>query len=372
MPPTLSICIPTYNRAELLESALGSIAPQVAALKGRVELIISDNCSTDATREVVERAARQWPVRYHRNEENVGAIRNILNLIERHARGEFCWLLGDDELLREGAVGGVLSALEASPGLDYFYVNYSMDSFDRRRGLAVTADDFLEWTRTGDEHLEARWVEPWETLLGDDFGSLTPIYCSVFRRAVWLEGAATLRLNPSYSDAVLYSSVEETFPHSVIFARTMKGKRVRASGHPWVIMCSTESWSDFIPVVVLLRFHELLDEYIARGVDARLLERHRRRMLGYAGDLLTRIAQGERLPGLESFSIVGFIARHYRYRELWRAVYGASLVARLGGVARHSPAFAAFALCAKLFFHGARGWSRLRTRLGLSTSGTAS
>jgi glycosyltransferase involved in cell wall biosynthesis len=371
MPPTLSICIPTYNRAELLESALNSIAPQVFELGGRVELVVSDNCSTDETREVVERVAQRWPVRYHRNEENVGAIRNIMGLVENLARGEFCWLLGDDELLREGAARNILRAIDEHVELDYFFVNHSIDNFERREGVFVTADDFREWTRTGDENQNERLIEHWETLVGADFSALTPIYCSVFRRSTWLGAAATLQLDESYSEQVLYSSVAETFPHSVIFVRTMMGKRAWASGHPWVIVCSRESWTEFIPVVVLLRFHELLDEYIARGVDARLLERHRRRMLGYAGELLTKVFQGETLPRLESFSTVRFIIRHYRYVELWRAVYKALVIAPVRRVAKHSLLAAVFALFAKLFSRCARWWAKIRTRLGLSASATS-
>jgi len=53
MTPLLSICMPTYNRADLLELALRSLIPQVAATNGEVELIVSDNCSSDHTPNVV-------------------------------------------------------------------------------------------------------------------------------------------------------------------------------------------------------------------------------------------------------------------------------------------------------------------------------
>ena len=49
--PLLSICIPTYNRAEYLEGALKNIVTD-SAFDSRVEVIISDNASTDNTQEV--------------------------------------------------------------------------------------------------------------------------------------------------------------------------------------------------------------------------------------------------------------------------------------------------------------------------------
>ncbi|MBQ3834188.1 MAG: glycosyltransferase family 2 protein, partial [Elusimicrobia bacterium] len=49
--PLLSICIPTYNRAEYLTQILNSIVENEGFGKD-VEVVISDNCSTDNTEEV--------------------------------------------------------------------------------------------------------------------------------------------------------------------------------------------------------------------------------------------------------------------------------------------------------------------------------
>lgn len=356
MPPKLSICIPTYNRAELLESALACLVPQVGALGGEVELVVSDNCSTDDTAEVVARAARECPIRYHRNDENVGVIRNVLGIVEK-AAGEFCWVMGDDDMVRGGGVRKLLEALRAHPGLDYFYVNYSIDSFERRRGLRVTADDFPTWTRTGNENVEERLLERWETLVAEDFSCLTPVYCSVFRRSAWLSAAPTLKADE------LFSCVDQTYPHALIFARTMVGKPAWASGHPWVVMCGKESWADFIPAVVLLRFHELLDAYVGCGVERRLVEGHRRRMLASAAEPLARVLRGERPALLESFSVGRFVLRHARYRETWASVFSAVVGVPVRLLARHSLALAALALPAKALLRFRVQFGRTHARL---------
>lgn len=51
----LSVCIPTYNRARYLENLLAELVSQIGELKFSYELLIGDNCSTDATEEVVGR-----------------------------------------------------------------------------------------------------------------------------------------------------------------------------------------------------------------------------------------------------------------------------------------------------------------------------
>src|SRR6266446_8826045 len=113
--PLLSICIPTYNRAALLKSALAALTPQVVALGSKVELLVSDNCSPDGTKEVVECAQRSCPIRYRRNEENFGGLYNFVNTASEFARGDFSWILGDDDLIRPGAVAKIVSIIERFP-----------------------------------------------------------------------------------------------------------------------------------------------------------------------------------------------------------------------------------------------------------------
>lgn len=72
--PLLSICIPTYNRAKLLDSSLKALTTQEFFQKtNAVEIVISDNCSSDNTSEIGQKYAKIFPekVFYHRNEENI-------------------------------------------------------------------------------------------------------------------------------------------------------------------------------------------------------------------------------------------------------------------------------------------------------------
>jgi len=72
--PILSICIPTYNRAEYLDQTLYSITNQKIFQETEyVEIVISDNCSEDNTAEICENYIRRYgdKVRYYRNTENI-------------------------------------------------------------------------------------------------------------------------------------------------------------------------------------------------------------------------------------------------------------------------------------------------------------
>jgi abequosyltransferase len=76
MHPLISICIPTYNRADLLDYCLEGLAP-LRDCGTPFEIVISDNGSTDRTPEVIQAHASRNPlIRSHRLPENRGPAAN--------------------------------------------------------------------------------------------------------------------------------------------------------------------------------------------------------------------------------------------------------------------------------------------------------
>ncbi len=123
----LTLCIPTYNRAPFLDECLSRIHEQYRSLTApeRLELIVSDNCSTDATEEVVKRHIdRGLPINYVKNAENLGMDGNFVQCFKM-ARGKYVWLLGDDDYLMEGRLNDILYGIE---GGDYGLVHLQMNA----------------------------------------------------------------------------------------------------------------------------------------------------------------------------------------------------------------------------------------------------
>jgi abequosyltransferase len=115
--PLISICVPTHDgRRATLAQLLDSIASQGADVAGAIEVCVSDNASRDGTVELVaeERARRAYPIAYRRQPENVGMARNLLAAVDL-ARGEYCWLLGSDDLLAPCALVRACALIAALP-----------------------------------------------------------------------------------------------------------------------------------------------------------------------------------------------------------------------------------------------------------------
>ena len=103
MAATLTIAIPTYNRAGHIEARLREFVPQL--IEG-VCLQVFDNCSTDNTAQVV--ASFQHPaIRYSCARQNMGMCRNICRGLEE-AETEWVWILGDDDPVTPSAVSDAL------------------------------------------------------------------------------------------------------------------------------------------------------------------------------------------------------------------------------------------------------------------------
>jgi len=118
----LSICIPTYNRVDLLAVAIESVLVQVNELnREKLEIVIADNSSNGETATWVNQlqAGARIPIVYHKNEQNIGFDRNLLTVVEL-AHGDYCWLLGDDDLLNPGAIDYLLKEISAEPAVDVF------------------------------------------------------------------------------------------------------------------------------------------------------------------------------------------------------------------------------------------------------------
>lgn len=89
----LSICIPTYNRAECLDQILAKMLP--VCVENDIQICISDNASPDHTEEVGKSYALKYEnVHYYRHPENIGSDNNF-EYVLKMADTKYRWLMSD-------------------------------------------------------------------------------------------------------------------------------------------------------------------------------------------------------------------------------------------------------------------------------------
>jgi len=95
----VSVCVVTYNQESYIRQCLQSIVDQVAVFK--FDVIVSDDCSTDGTRAIVQEFAVKYPdiVKPIFHEKNIGAYENFW-FVHQQATGEYiAHVDGDDYCL---------------------------------------------------------------------------------------------------------------------------------------------------------------------------------------------------------------------------------------------------------------------------------
>jgi glycosyltransferase involved in cell wall biosynthesis len=95
----VAIGMPVWNGEKFVSEAIESILGQTY---GDLELVISDNASTDATAEICRNYAQQDArIRYIRQEKNIGAAPNHHEVFRRSSGRYFKWACHDDVLVPE-------------------------------------------------------------------------------------------------------------------------------------------------------------------------------------------------------------------------------------------------------------------------------
>ncbi|MBE7170990.1 MAG: glycosyltransferase family 2 protein [Williamsia sp.] len=119
----VSICIPQYNRIGYLLKSLQRIEKQTY---GNIEIVVSDDCSTDDTENRIKelQAIYRFPLVYKRNENNLGYDRNYRQSIEL-ASGDYCFILGNDDTLNEAdTIQYLVDFLQGTGYPDIGFCNY--------------------------------------------------------------------------------------------------------------------------------------------------------------------------------------------------------------------------------------------------------
>jgi abequosyltransferase len=132
----LSVAIPTYNGAKYIREAIDCILIQLDDINGEVEIVISDNASTDQTPEIIRDYQKKYPfIKYFCNEENLGMDRNF-DLAVKRSTGEYVWLFSDNDKMSPCAISKVLKVIHSYNDLAVIVVNYCI--FDEKLGKNIT------------------------------------------------------------------------------------------------------------------------------------------------------------------------------------------------------------------------------------------
>ncbi len=123
----LSFCIPTYSFGEFIGETLESIITQAG---DEVEIVVGDGASTDNTEEVVRSYQSSSPKLFYYKFGKKGGVDLDLAKTVELSRGDYCWLMSSDDVLKPGAIQRVLNEIKL--GQDVYLCNRTVCDRDLR------------------------------------------------------------------------------------------------------------------------------------------------------------------------------------------------------------------------------------------------
>jgi abequosyltransferase len=168
----LSICIATYKRGQFISRSLDSIIRQI---QPGVEIVVVDGASPDNTETVMKKyVAKCSQITYFREEKNSGVDRDFDKAVS-YAKGDYCWLMTDDDLLCDGAIEKILTVIKENR--DLIIVNATVKNSDltevlEERRLKINSDIKYD---EGEQ----------EQLFSDTASYMSFIGCVVMKRSHW-------------------------------------------------------------------------------------------------------------------------------------------------------------------------------------------
>jgi hypothetical protein len=137
-PPLLSLCIFTYNRALLLTQVLDQIVTVKNAFpQGMIEVVISDNASTDNTLTLIRERYVGHDFKIVTHDHNIGITRNWLESVKQ-STGTYVWPYADDDLLDVAAVIKTIAHHLRHGTSDFYHMNYAQGVYTDNPRLSAT------------------------------------------------------------------------------------------------------------------------------------------------------------------------------------------------------------------------------------------
>lgn len=123
----VSVCVVTYNQENYIAECLESILSQKTNFK--FEIIVGEDCSTDATRAIIQKYVDQYPELivplFH--EKNVGAVENMKQVYQK-AKGKYIAHMDGDDLALPNKLQKQFDILEMNP--DCSICVHNMEAID--------------------------------------------------------------------------------------------------------------------------------------------------------------------------------------------------------------------------------------------------
>ncbi len=298
----LSICIPTHNRPSSIKNCLDSIYKNSYEQINNYEVCISDNSENNVTQKIVSSYKSRMPINYLKNTKNINRVKNYLSVVDM-AKGDFIWMIGDDDLLTQFALEKILKLIdEYSKKIDFFYINSYLldasylDKIEYSYNLMKLPKNMKKFSKKNVSGV-VDFFDLIDPSISFDF--LGGMYLAVFKKALWQKNTSYIDKEAT-RDNNTFSYYDNTFPHVKIFAKCFSKSKAYFYHHPLSITLSgVREWSDLYPLVRSIRLVESVEIFRENGLPLIKYLYYKNYALRYFGQDIIKMLINYRKSGIK-------------------------------------------------------------------------
>ncbi len=266
----LSICIPNYNRGKYLNNCLNSILLAKSNSNMKFEVCISDNCSKDNILKIVKYYKKKGlKINYKRNNRNLGFGANFYKVVKM-AKGEFIWLVGNDDLLYANALSKLEQLFNQNKDVDLYFINSSNLKSDyvfkykqpfNSKKIPKNLSNFSKLKKSYKTNF-FNLINPsvsWDFMLA--------MFLTLYRRKQFVKNLKILD-KKKLNETGVWSTIDNTAPHVKVFSHTFKYSKCYIQAKPLSVnLYGEKGWSNIYPFIMIIRIPEILDIYRKNGLQ---------------------------------------------------------------------------------------------------------
>lgn len=265
----LSICIPNYNRSKYLDNCLYSIllAKSLSTLK--FEICISDNGSKENILSIIKFYKKKGlQINFKKNTKNLGFGANFYKVVKM-AKGEFIWLIGNDDLLYIDALKKLEKLFSKNKDVDFYFINSSSlnskfvfkhkQPFNTKK-IPKHLNNFSKIKKSK----KTKFFDLIDPLVSWDF--MLAMFLTIYRRKKFIKHFDILD-KKKLRDTGVWSTIDNTAPHVKVFSHAFKDSSCYLQAKPLSVnLFGEKGWSKIYPFVMIIRIPEIIDIYRKNGL----------------------------------------------------------------------------------------------------------
>ena len=300
--PLLSVCITTYERAEWLELNIENFIEIAKHLGQQVELVVCDNASPKSIADIFTKYQHHKQISLYSNSGNIGMLGNLPQTVSL-ARGEYVWLIGDDDIIHNGSLEKIIDIIQTKkPELINLNYAHCADPLPPKKEELKQYLKSATKICTGSSSHEGLLKEV--SSYNENF--YTAIYSFVVKRSyAW-------RIYSQDTSGQPFSSLQTCVPTTKYILSNMMETKAYWEKEPLITVNLNVSWGRYAPLWILERIPEVYDLAELNGISTQEIDKWRQHTLQNSLSFFETIYTSETPELYSQFNVIRFI-RRYRY-----------------------------------------------------------